>query len=319
MTTNAPDTNHAGPVLAVVPGDADPAGRPLLALAVAAARASAAVDRVVTVPDGDLRAVLDRLAEDEGWAPRIVVTVAPTRPPARPGDIDRAVALLDERPDADGVRSVVAAGPDGHWAPDADGWLEPAAVYRTAGGIEAARPDALAGARFLPLVVEPPGPPVAPLPRRPKLLVLDFDGVLTDNRVWMDEAGLESVVFDRGDGMGVRLLREAGGVDLLVLSTEENPIVAARCRKLKIPFRQALVDKRTALLDWVAEHGIDLADVAYVGNDVNDLGCLEVAGLAVAVADSHPDVLAAAHVVLTRPGGRGAVREICDLVRAAPG
>jgi YrbI family 3-deoxy-D-manno-octulosonate 8-phosphate phosphatase len=151
--------------------------------------------------------------------------------------------------------------------------------------------------------------------RRPKLLVLDFDGVLTDNRVWVNEAGDETVVFDRGDGMGIRLLREAG-VDVLVLSTEENPIVEVRCGKLRIPFQQGLVDKQAALLQWVSEHEIDLADVAYVGNDLNDLGCLQIVGLAVAVRDSHPDVRAQAHITLTRPGGSGAVREICDLIRS---
>jgi YrbI family 3-deoxy-D-manno-octulosonate 8-phosphate phosphatase len=150
---------------------------------------------------------------------------------------------------------------------------------------------------------------------RPKLLVLDFDGVLTDNRVWVNEAGEETVVFDRGDGLGLSLLRDAG-VDVLVLSTEENPIVGARCRKLRIPYQQGLSDKGAALQRWVTEHDIDLADVAYVGNDVNDLGCLEIVGLAVAVPDSHPEVLATADITLTRPGGHGAVREICDLIRS---
>jgi YrbI family 3-deoxy-D-manno-octulosonate 8-phosphate phosphatase len=151
--------------------------------------------------------------------------------------------------------------------------------------------------------------------RRPKLLVLDFDGVLTDNRVWVNESGDETAVFDRGDGMGVRLLREAG-VDVLVLSTEENPIVEARCRKLRIPFQQGLVDKQATLRQWVSEHGLDLVDVAYVGNDVNDLGCLQIVGLAVAVQDAHPEVRGQAHITLTRPGGSGAVREICDLIRS---
>jgi N-acylneuraminate cytidylyltransferase len=145
------------------------------------------------------------------------------------------------------------------------------------------------------------------------LLVLDFDGVFTDNRVWMNEHGEESVVFDRGDGMGISLLRQAG-VEVLVLSTEENPIVGARCRKLRVDCEQGLADKRAALVRWAAEHGIDLADVAYVGNDVNDLGCFEAAGLAVAVQDAHPDVLGSVDIVLTRPGGTGAVREVCDLI-----
>jgi N-acylneuraminate cytidylyltransferase len=145
--------------------------------------------------------------------------------------------------------------------------------------------------------------------------VLDFDGVLTDNRVWLNETGEETIVFDRGDGMGIRLLRESG-VDVLVLSTEENPVVAARCTKLKVPYRQGLVDKHAALLQWTAQHDLELGDVAYVGNDVNDLECLRAVGLGVAVADAHPEVLETAHHVLTRSGGKGAVREICDLIRS---
>jgi N-acylneuraminate cytidylyltransferase len=150
-------------------------------------------------------------------------------------------------------------------------------------------------------------------PRRPKVLVLDFDGVLTDNRVWMNQHGEESVVFDRGDGMGIDLVRKAG-VEVLVLSTETNPIVAARCRKLQIEHQQGLGDKRAALVRWAAARGVDLADVAYVGNDVNDLGCFEAVGLAVGVLDAHPDVMPHVDVVLSRPGGAAAVREMCDLV-----
>lgn len=151
--------------------------------------------------------------------------------------------------------------------------------------------------------------------RRPRLLVLDFDGVMTDNRVWVNEAGEESVSFDRGDGLGIRLLASAG-VEVIVLSTEENPVVAARCRKLAIRFLQGLADKAAALSSWLDQEGIDGAEVAYLGNDVNDLGCMAMVGLAIAVADAHHEVRRAAHLVLDRPGGFGAVREACDLIRS---
>lgn len=151
--------------------------------------------------------------------------------------------------------------------------------------------------------------------RRPALLVLDCDGVLTDNHVVVSQTGEESVVFDRGDGMGIRLVRESG-VPVVVLSTEENPVVGARCEKLGIPYRQGVADKVPALVELADEHGADLTDVAYVGNDVNDLGCLERVGLAVVVADAHADVLGAADVVLSNRGGHGAVREICDRILA---
>jgi N-acylneuraminate cytidylyltransferase len=151
------------------------------------------------------------------------------------------------------------------------------------------------------------------LPARPAAVVFDFDGVFTDNRVLVDETGREAVVCSRGDGMGLGALKQSG-VTLLVLSTEVNPVVAARCRKLGLECVHGLDDKRAALQDWARLRAIDLADVVYVGNDVNDRGCLQAVGFPVVVADAHPDVLPEAKLVLTSPGGQGAVREVADLI-----
>ena len=104
----------------------------------------------------------------------------------------------------------------------------------------------------------------------------------------------------------------AQGVGVVVLSTEKNPVVAARCRKLCIPCHQGIDDKAATLRMLAVQHEVDLSEVIYVGNDVNDLACLGLAGCGVAVADAHPSVLAAADLVLKRPGGRGAVRELCE-------
>jgi N-acylneuraminate cytidylyltransferase len=150
-------------------------------------------------------------------------------------------------------------------------------------------------------------------PKPIELLVFDFDGVFTDNRVLVLEDGREAAWCNRGDGMGLSLLR-ATGLPIVVLSTEENPIVQARCRKLRLECRHALADKRAALVDLAREQHLDLSRVVYVGNDVNDLGCMDAAGFAVAVADAHPEVLARADFVLTLRGGKGAVRELCDLL-----
>lgn len=150
---------------------------------------------------------------------------------------------------------------------------------------------------------------LAPVPR-PALLVLDFDGVVTDDRVLTLSDGTEGVLAHRGDGRGLAALRDA--VPVLVLSAEVDGVVAARCRKLGLETVQGVQDKRSELVRILTERGLDATDVAYVGNDVNDLGCMELVGLPVAVADAHPDVLGAAGVVLTRPGGRGAVRELAD-------
>ena len=149
-------------------------------------------------------------------------------------------------------------------------------------------------------------------------VVTDFDGVHTDDTLTVDSAGLETVRVSRTDGMGVQLLRRAG-VPVLVLSTETNPVVAARARKLQVPVLQGQTDKATALEGWLDERGLDPARVAYLGNDVNDLACLALVGWPVAVADAHPEIRRAARLVLSRRGGCGAVRELCDAVLDARG
>jgi N-acylneuraminate cytidylyltransferase len=147
-------------------------------------------------------------------------------------------------------------------------------------------------------------------------LVTDFDGVHTDDRVYLSQDGVESVRVSREDGMGVAMARRAG-IRLLILSTEVNPVVAARADKLRIPVIHGQSDKAQALKEWVAAEGLDPNRVAYLGNDVNDLGCLRMVGWPVAVANAHPDVQALARLKLTRRGGSGAVRELCELVIAA--
>ena len=146
---------------------------------------------------------------------------------------------------------------------------------------------------------------------RYRLVVFDFDGVLTDNRVHVLEDGREAVACDRSDGHGIAALRRAG-IKITVLSTEINPVVSARCQKLGIPYRQGLADKAAALRVLLEDMDLEPGRVVYVGNDVNDRGCMRLAGLAVAVADAHPDAKREAHWILTKPGGRGAVRELCD-------
>jgi N-acylneuraminate cytidylyltransferase len=151
------------------------------------------------------------------------------------------------------------------------------------------------------------------LPSPIAALVLDFDGVLTDNRVHVDQDGRESVTCSRGDGLGLEQLRERG-LPLLVLSKEQNPVVQARCSKLKIRCLQGIDHKLAALKQFCAEHNIALERTVYVGNDVNDLECLAAVGCGVAVADAHPEAKRQAALVLGSNGGFGAVRELCDLI-----
>jgi YrbI family 3-deoxy-D-manno-octulosonate 8-phosphate phosphatase len=158
-----------------------------------------------------------------------------------------------------------------------------------------------------------PGPAPRRMPETIRLLVLDFDGVLTDNRVWVDQDGREMVVANRGDSLGINMLRQAG-VETIVISTETNPIVTVRCQKMRVSSIQGENDKATALKRLLLERNIDASEVIYLGNDVNDLPCFPLVGWAVAVADALPEVARQADFVLARPGGHAAVRELCDLI-----
>ncbi|MGA5886498.1 HAD hydrolase family protein [Streptomyces cellulosae] len=144
-------------------------------------------------------------------------------------------------------------------------------------------------------------------------VVLDFDGTQTDDRVLIDADGREFVSVHRGDGLGIAALRRSG-LKLLILSTEQNPVVAARARKLKIPVLHGVDRKDLALKQWCEEQGIAPERVLYAGNDVNDLPCFALVGWPVAVASAHDTVRGAARAVTTLPGGDGAVREIAGWI-----
>lgn len=148
-----------------------------------------------------------------------------------------------------------------------------------------------------------------------KAVVTDFDGVHTDDRVMVDQHGIETVTVNRSDGMGIAQLRRAG-IPVLILSTETNDVVKARAAKLGVEVIAGCDDKLTALEGWVDVHGLTLADVAYLGNDVNDLACLQSVGWPVVVAGARAEALAASPIVLRRQGGDGAVRELADRVLA---
>ncbi len=151
---------------------------------------------------------------------------------------------------------------------------------------------------------------------RIRFVVFDFDGVFTDNRVWTNERGEESVACWRGDAQGLRRLEEVG-VEHLIISTEGNAAVGARARKIRATCIQGVDDKAPVLREEVARRGLTLEETAYLGNDVNDAGCLEIVGLPVVPADAWPEVVSLAEIVLTRPGGHGCVRELCDAVWGA--
>jgi 3-deoxy-D-manno-octulosonate 8-phosphate phosphatase (KDO 8-P phosphatase) len=149
--------------------------------------------------------------------------------------------------------------------------------------------------------------------RRLRLVIFDFDGVFTDNRVWVNERGEEMLAFSRSDGLGLRRLDETE-VPYLIVSTEPNPIVGARAAKLRAACVQGVDDKLAVVRGEAGRLTIPLDDVAYVGNDVNDADCLRAVGLPVVPSDAWPEVRGLARWVLERPGGAGCVREFCDAV-----
>lgn len=149
-----------------------------------------------------------------------------------------------------------------------------------------------------------------------RALVMDFDGVHTDDRVTVGVEGDEYVRCSRSDGMGVEMLRKRG-FHLLILSKEVSSVVAARARKLKVDVRHGIEDKLPEMMRWLVEKGVPLAQACYIGNDINDAACLGAVGLAVVPADAHPDVVAMADIVTKKPGGRGALRELAEILLAA--
>jgi 3-deoxy-D-manno-octulosonate 8-phosphate phosphatase (KDO 8-P phosphatase) len=148
--------------------------------------------------------------------------------------------------------------------------------------------------------------------RKIRLVAFDFDGVFTDNMVYVFEDGSEAVRCFRSDGIGLQKLKLLG-IETIIISTESNPVVSARAAKLKIRCVQNCEDKRKTLESIAQEMGISLSEVAFVGNDINDLACLTAVSLPIVVQDAHPDIIPLAVYRTQNRGGHGAVREVCDL------
>lgn len=144
-------------------------------------------------------------------------------------------------------------------------------------------------------------------------IAFDFDGVFTDNTVYVNEDGGELVRCSREDGMGIDLLRNHG-FPMIVISKECNKVVTARCNKLRIPVNQAVDDKLPLLRSWLTINGLSPDNTIYVGNDINDIQCLEYVGCGVAPSDCHPDILPFINIQLTKRGGCGCIRELADAV-----
>ena len=144
-------------------------------------------------------------------------------------------------------------------------------------------------------------------------VVTDFDGVMTDNRVVVEQDGRESVICNRGDGWGISRLKRAG-ILVACISTEENPVVRVRCEKLGIPYWQGQHDKMTTLKEFLEQYNMQPEHCLYVGNDTNDAESLEYAGIAVVPRDAAAEVMHLADWQTETRGGAGVLREIASRI-----
>ena len=154
--------------------------------------------------------------------------------------------------------------------------------------------------------------------RNIKLIVTDFDGVWTDGKVFVDENGRESVLCSRKDTLRLKEVR-ALGIDVCIISKERNPVVKLRCKKMSVQYLQGVDDKRTELLALLDSKKLTLGQVAFVGDDINDLACLAIVSVPITVNDADPRCKAVAHYVTVRNGGDHAMREVFDLVLSVQG
>lgn len=147
-----------------------------------------------------------------------------------------------------------------------------------------------------------------------RLFATDVDGVLTDAGMYYSESGDEWKKFNTRDGMGIKLLQKAGLITAIV-TQERTRLVARRAEKLAIPeLHQGVMDKLSVIRDMATRHGLSLQQVAYIGDDVNDIEALKAVGLSAAPADGLPQVLEVVDYVCGKKGGEGAVRELAELI-----
>jgi 3-deoxy-D-manno-octulosonate 8-phosphate phosphatase (KDO 8-P phosphatase) len=142
-------------------------------------------------------------------------------------------------------------------------------------------------------------------------IIFDFDGVLTDNKVLLDENGKEWVTCHRGDGLAFDVFRKLK-LAVYIVSTEKNPVVSARGKKLQVPVLQGISNKVDALSLLSKDIMLDLSRTLYVGNDLNDLGAIKLCGYSACPADSHTKIKKIVSVVLKSDGGKGVARELLE-------
>jgi len=146
-----------------------------------------------------------------------------------------------------------------------------------------------------------------------KLVIVDFDGTMTDNKVLVDQDGREQVVCNRSDGWGVRLLKNKG-IKVVCLTSEQNSVVLRRCEKLEIECYKGVLEKGMEISEICEKSGVLPEETAFIGNDLNDIPALKLVGVPVVVQDAHRDAKMHSKIVLNRCGGEGALQEFAELL-----
>ena len=146
-----------------------------------------------------------------------------------------------------------------------------------------------------------------------KVILIDFDGVLTDNFVYVSEEGLESVRCSRSDGLAINILKKYG-YKLYIFSTETNFVVLSRAKKLRIDVIQGINNKKEFLIDWARKKNFDLNSILYIGNDINDYGAMQLCGIKVCPLDSHESIKKISDFIIDKKGGEGVITGLLEIL-----
>jgi YrbI family 3-deoxy-D-manno-octulosonate 8-phosphate phosphatase len=150
------------------------------------------------------------------------------------------------------------------------------------------------------------------------LIIYDFDGVMTDNKAYVFQDGSEAVRVNRSDGLAVHLLKKMG-IKQIIISTETNPVVGIRAKKIGIPCIQGVGSKLEVVKDYLKKNKINKENVVFMGNEVNDIPAMQYVGISVAPADAYAEVKKIATLTLKTKGGHGVIREFLAILKKGLG
>lgn len=297
--------------------------------------------------------VMSFLEQTEGYTPSLIVFLQPTAPLRQPDDIDNAINQLSKdnadsllsltetrefmwEKTEKGFTSLTFDYKDRKRRQE----LEP--IYYENGSIYVFKPEIIKkyqcrlGGKISVYLMEPwqrvdiddydslewceqlywkymVGDRRKSLPSEIQLIVYDFDGVMTDNKVLVDEFGNENVRVNRADGLAISKIRSMG-IKQIILSTEKNPVVQKRAAKLGLPCLSGIDNKKEALKEYLEKNEISKDKVIFIGNDINDIEVMNYVGYSVVPSDAHKEIRAIAKAITKSRGGNGVIRELLDMI-----